>query len=422
MTISIITDLGYGDCGKGTTTDYLARQGSAVVVRHNGGPQAGHNVVTPDRRRHCFAQFGAGSFAGAKTFLSRFMLVNPLNMVREADHLIDLGLTDIWDRAFVDENAMLITPWHVALNRLQEETRGDSRHGSCGQGIGVAMSWSIDQPHSMTPRVKDILDPGFWPRLEAMRHEMVTAHRHLASTSPHWSVMMDSDLSKYLTDRYRDWSQKITIAPSNYLRVLIEEHDHTIFEGAQGVLLDEWYGFHPFTTWSTTTHENALTLLREVGRQEEAIRYGILRAVTTRHGAGPHPTESEGLTKNWIEPDNATGPWQGHFRVGWFDLVAHRYAVTVCGGVDRVVVTHLDNYPGRYCEKYDDLPKIPLGRRGDLMFQTHITETLAKVHPVLRSGSENWLLNAIEEDIGPVSIVSHGPTCENKREHAPLAT
>jgi adenylosuccinate synthase len=125
----IVTDLGYGDAGKETMVDYLVRQGpedeSAVVVRYNGGPQAAHNVVTADGRRHTFAQFGSGSFVpGAQTHLSRFMLINPLNMEPEAEHLQRLGVTDVWERLSVDEDAIVITPWQVAANQLRELARG----------------------------------------------------------------------------------------------------------------------------------------------------------------------------------------------------------------------------------------------------------------------------------------------------------
>lgn len=115
-----------------------------------------------------------------------------------------------------------------------------------------------------------------------------------------------------------------------------------VFEGAQGVLLDEWHGFHPYTTWSTTTFANAEALLAESGRSCPARRLGVVRAYTTRHGPGPHMTEDRELAALLPEPHNGTGAWQGAFRVGHFDAVAHAYAVEVCGGVDALALTHLD--------------------------------------------------------------------------------
>ena len=124
MTVYIVTGLGYGDEGKGSTVDFLARRGDAtLVVRHNGGPQAGHNVVTSDGKHHTFSQFGAGTLAGAETYLSEFMLINPGNMLREADHLVELGVSNPFDTMHVDLNARIVTPFHVALNRLREDRK-----------------------------------------------------------------------------------------------------------------------------------------------------------------------------------------------------------------------------------------------------------------------------------------------------------
>src|SRR4051794_37158626 len=138
----ILSGLGYGDEGKGTWTDFLARTMPVhTVVRFNGGAQAGHNVVTPDGRHHTFAQFGSGTFVrGVNSHLSRFMLLNPIRLLQEADELRVLGVPDALARLSVDRRALLTTPFQVAANRLKELARGDARHGSCGMGIGETMS------------------------------------------------------------------------------------------------------------------------------------------------------------------------------------------------------------------------------------------------------------------------------------------
>src|SRR5688572_14625628 len=137
----ILSGLGYGDEGKGTWTDFLARTEQVhTVVRFNGGAQAGHNVVTPDGRHHTFAQFGSATFVrGVSTHLSRFMLLNPLRLRREDAELRALGVSDALDRLTVDWRALVTTPFQVAANRLRELARGDARHGSCGMGIGETM-------------------------------------------------------------------------------------------------------------------------------------------------------------------------------------------------------------------------------------------------------------------------------------------
>src|ERR1700689_3707681 len=100
----LVAGLLWGDEGKGATVDALTHRFNAgLIVRYNGGSQAGHNVVLPDGRQHCFSQFGSGTFyPGVKTHLSRFMLVNPMNMSNEYAHLHELGIHDAWERTTVD--------------------------------------------------------------------------------------------------------------------------------------------------------------------------------------------------------------------------------------------------------------------------------------------------------------------------------
>src|SRR5919198_6502476 len=156
----LLVDLTYGDAAKGATVDFLARREPVhTVVRFNGGPQAGHNVVTPDGRHHTFAQFGSASFVpGVLTYLSRFVLVNPLNAFREAAHLRAVGAADAFDRLVVHPDCLVITPYHVAANRLREIARGAGRHGSCGMGIGETVADSLDSPDEAL-RARDLGRP-----------------------------------------------------------------------------------------------------------------------------------------------------------------------------------------------------------------------------------------------------------------------
>ncbi|HEY7215209.1 MAG TPA: adenylosuccinate synthetase, partial [Thermoanaerobaculia bacterium] len=138
MRAFLLVDLGFGDAGKGLLTDFLVRRsGATVVVRYNGGAQAGHNVVTPDGRHHTFAQLGSGSFvAGVRTFLSRHVVVHPTALLAEAAALRAKGVGDALDRVRLSERALVITPFHQAAGRLRELARGAARHGSCGVGVG----------------------------------------------------------------------------------------------------------------------------------------------------------------------------------------------------------------------------------------------------------------------------------------------
>lgn len=417
MTTTIVTGLAYGDESKGSVVDFLSREGPTLVVRHNGGPQCGHNVVTSDGKHHCFSQFGAGTLAGAKTFLSRFMLINPLNMLLEADHLKDLGHGDVWDRTYVDQDAMIITPLHVCMNRALERARGDGRHGSCGQGVGVAMDQSLRAP-DLTITVRDLTRPRLLDKLEDQCDWVV---RELGNLSA-----FEIDLAK-VVDGYEQWAQLPRIVVGDELRHLMATHQNTVFEGAQGVLLDEWRGFDPFTTWSTTTHDNALTLLAEADHSGQVTRMGVTRAYATRHGVGPFVTEDENLHHD--EPHNALGEWQGAFRQGHLDLVGLRYAVKICGGVDQVAVTHLDRAESWWhCDQYSNMIDIPVGEFRDLVFQASVTSTLMTAAPkyhrppgrgrVRMMCTTDELLEVIAANVGPVGITSWGPTAADKKVSA----
>src|SRR5215213_2367436 len=107
----LTVDLGFGDAGKGSIVDFLTRAHNAhTVVRYNGGAQAAHRVVTPgpNPREHVFAQFGSGTLAGAATHLSRFMLLDPLAMIAEAQHLQSLNVTDAFEHTTIDERALVV--------------------------------------------------------------------------------------------------------------------------------------------------------------------------------------------------------------------------------------------------------------------------------------------------------------------------
>ena len=192
-----------------------------------------------------------------------------------------------------------------------------------------------------------------------------------------------------------------------------------MFEGAQGVLLDEWHGFHPYTTWSTTTFRNAAALLAEAGAT--ARRIAVLRCYQTRHGPGPMVTEDPSL--EIPEIFNAPAPWQGRFRIGHLDAVALRYALTVAGGADVVALTHLDTaarHPElRVCRGYRvdgaTITRLPAGPPGDLAAQEALTRQLLRARPVYQDAGDDWPA-IVERMLGiRVALASHGPRAADKQ-------
>lgn len=414
----IVSDLGFGDSGKGTVTDALVKHlGAGWVVRFNGGAQAGHNVVTPDGRHHTFSQFGAGTFhPGVRTYLSRYMVVHPGGLLEEARTLRKKGVEDVFERLHIDSEALIITPFHQAANRLREVLRGDERHGSCGLGVGESMHHSLEHPEECI-RAGELHDSErlrrklcrvqqrYWQEFSRYRRELSADQLGRSEMA----VLESFEAADHFIDQGRKIASRVDgVRP---------RHGPVVFEGAQGVLLDEWRGFHPYTTWSTCTFDNALHLIGEWGG--EAVRLGVVRSYATRHGAGPFPTEDASVAVP--EPHNGWGPWQEGFRRGFLDLVLLRYAIEACGGLDGLVVTHLDSFVEgwKVAERYEDCHSLWLGPFRDLGYQERLTEKLLGVNPRYRKlESRDDLLSTLAR-LAPVVMTSHGRTWLEKEFRNP---
>lgn len=450
----IVVDLGFGDAGKGTLVDALARRCSTppLVVRFNGGAQAGHNVHTPDGRHHTFSQFGSGTFVpGCRTLLSRYMILHPPALLAEHEHLVSLGVKDALQRLMVHSRALVVTPYQQAANRLREAARGAGRHGTCGLGIGETVADMLDRP-DMALRAGDLHDG--WALRRKLEFARETKREQMASLLPALhglgaeaaaSVATIEDGSKLdeFARLYTHVGEQLRIIDEEDARFQVRESENVVFEGAQGVLLDEWRGFHPHTTWSTTTTENALRLIAESGRSGMQRSIGVVRAYATRHGEGPFPTESERLRSVLRDQHNVDTGWQGQFRVGWFDALLTRYALRQCPDVTDIAVTCLDRMkaieePWHICDGYivaeedreffkmkskgtraSDVGKaVSLGPNGDLAYQERLTRALFRVATRLLSGgrSDEQYVQAIERQLErPVNITSFGPTADDKR-------
>lgn len=442
----IIIDPGFGDAGKGTMTDYLARKHEAhTVIRFNGGPQAAHNVITPDGRHHTFAQFGSASFLpNVQTYLSRFMLIEPYAMFNEAEHLHESGVDNIFSRTLIDRDAPIITPFHQAANRLREIARGDNRHGSCGMGIGEVMLDLIARPQDMLRAGNLPYRAAIMPKLRTIRdakfQEIIDIIRELRDVPEAKSlidVFYTSEIIEIAADNYIYLSDLIQLADDNTLKKLLVEPGTLLFEGAQGVLLDEVYGFAPYTTWSNTTFANAETLLD--GYEGEITRLGVLRTYQTRHGAGPFVTEEPDLFGSLPEAHNVNNTWQQSFRVGVFDLLTAQYALDVVGGVDALALTHVDKLSSlpdlRLCEAYqsdalsgfldpffehegDCITRIKVKRPTDWAHQEELTRYLFRCKPVYtaQTSPEAFIARIGESLRTPIRFLSHGPTATDKQE------
>lgn len=427
-----IADLGFGDAGKGSLTDFLCREFNAhTVIRYNGGAQAGHNVISPDGSQHIFSQFGSGTLEGAKTHLSHFMLVDPLSMLKEEQHLKDMGINDAFQKTTIDGQCPVITPFHQASNRLLVL----NTENSTGRGVSEAMADYLKFGRE-TLMVEDLLDAKLAKKkLKFLRDIQQEKIKDLREGFP------DSDLVRrelkvldsprvvnYSMDLYKDFIAVAEIVDRKYLKSILNQSGSVIFEGAQGVLLDQKYGFYPYITRGNTTFENADELLLESDYKDEIYKMGVIRVYATRHGAGPFPTEDKILTNLLPDTSNLTNPWQGNFRVGHLDLVTLSYALEVLGSLDGLAITHLDKLrflpEWKICTSYISeegnlITKIEVNRQTDNIYQQKLGEMLQKCKPnYILSRTQNdpsEFIQFISDQIKvPVVVTSSGPKATDK--------
>lgn len=315
---TVVIGSGFGDEGKGLMTDYFvsAFGKDAIVARFNGGAQAGHTVVLPDGRRHIHSHFASGTLSGAATYLSRFFVSNPLLFFKEKAEIV--RLSDSNPQVFADERGFVSTPYDMLINQFVEEARGAKRHGSCGIGFGETIERCENS--RFTTRLKDLKDTGKLAyRLLEIRQNWVPPRLQklgLDALSAEQQALLDSsDLLDNFLETAARFYQEIEIAPPQILTTR-----PAILEGAQGLLLDQEYGWFPHVTRSFTGLKNALELASEAGLTELGVTYAT-RSYLTRHGAGPLPGElAEKPSEKIVDLTNVPNPHQGTLRFAHLDL------------------------------------------------------------------------------------------------------
>ncbi|WP_434036231.1 adenylosuccinate synthetase [Formosa sp. 4Alg 33] len=301
---SLVIDLGFGDTGKGLTTDFLASQHpeKSLVVRFSGGHQIGHTVST-EKLTHTFSNFGSGTLLGVPTYYSEHTTLFPPAILDEGEFL------KIYQpKLYVHPLAMITTFYDIAYNRALEKQQN---HGSCGLGFGTTIARNKEEVYLYANdlQFKWILKQ----RLQSIKTYYDTK---LKSQSKSVQEYYKNELKDYKDDYFIDSCLAIqkfySVATLSELSTTFE---HFIFEGSQGILLDTQHGFHPHTTWSYTTSKNAIQLIKNhIKTISEIDIFYVSRCYQTRHGNGPM-AETEAVTlQNNENEANVTNEFQGEFR------------------------------------------------------------------------------------------------------------
>lgn len=327
MRARIVIGASFGDEGKGLVTDYLCHQGAGIVVRFNGGAQAGHTVVTPEGERHVFRHFGSGTFCEVPTFLAQFFVVNPTLFFKEREELIKLGFRP---DVYAHPDCLVTTFMDMLINQARESKRGKGRHGSCGIGFHETIQRSAVSELKIT--MGDLWNGG--KRLESQLVEICNKWATYRCGQPYGDV--EQAIASFIEgcNDFASIVQPLGIGQCKDME--------PVFEGAQGLLLDQGnMEYAPHLTHSNTGMKNVEVLCAQAGITEKEIYY-VSRTYLTRHGAGKLPGEDASMS--FEDNTNHSNPWQGTLRFAPLDVPNLKARIKDdCGGLaHKLVLTHCD--------------------------------------------------------------------------------
>jgi adenylosuccinate synthase len=336
MPATVIVGLQWGDEGKGKTTDFLAEQ-TAIVVRYQGGDNAGHTLMLGDEVFKLHLVPSGILYPHIVPVIGPGVVVNPATLIDELDALESRGI-DI-SRLRASFACHVILPYHRALDVAREASLGGSKVGTTGRGIGPAYE---DRAARTGLRLEDLLDEA------ALREKLarVLPEKNAVLAAHGAEVRFEVDP---LVQQALAWGRRLAphLVDATWLvQNALRHGDHVLLEGAQGTLLDIDHGSYPFVTSSSPIAGGACTGGGIGPRQVDEV-FGVMKAYATRVGSGPFPTElldevGEGIATRGHEVGTTTGRPR---RVGWFDAVSCRYAVAV-NSVSSIMLNKLDILSG----------------------------------------------------------------------------
>lgn len=319
-------------------TDYLAEEAN-VVVRFQGGNNAGHTVVVGDKEYKLHLIPSGILYEDKLNVIGNGVVVDPKALFEEIDYLEGVGVNVTPEKLIISDRAHLIMPYHKVLDKLKEKARGKNDIGTTGKGIGPCYT---DKFERCGIRVCDLMHEDVFT--EKLKENIKMKNDYITKVLGGEPVNFDEILKEYLefAERLRPFVQDTSVRVYNDIKA-----DKTVlFEGAQGMLLDIDYGTYPYVTSSNTTAGGVANGVG-IGPNMITNAVGITKAYTTRVGKGPFPTELLDETGEWIrEKGHEYGVTTGRSRrCGWLDLVIVKTACRV-SGLTSLAVTKIDTLAG----------------------------------------------------------------------------
>ncbi|EOD00021.1 adenylosuccinate synthase [Caldisalinibacter kiritimatiensis] len=397
MSTLVVLGAQWGDEGKGKITDYLAEKAD-LVVRYQGGDNAGHTVEIGDNK-YKLHLIPSGIFYNDKTcIIGNGVVVNPKSLLKEIKYLNDRGIST--DNLKISDRAHIIFPYHVKLDQLQEERKGNKKIGTTNKGIGPCYRDKVDR---VGLRFCDIFYKDSFE--EKLRKNIREKNEIIEKLYGAEKLNEDQIVEEYM--EYLDQLKEYVIDTTKLINEAIKEDKKVLFEGAQGTLLDIDFGTYPYLT---SSHPTSSGVAIGAGISPFALKgaVGVVKAYTTRVGKGPFPTELFDEIGNEIrEKGHEYGTTTGRpRRCGWLDTVMLKYSATI-NGLTSLVITKLDTLAG-----FEKL-KICTGYELDGEIIQHFPaslETLAKCKPVYEE-VDGWA----EEDMENVNSYDDLP--ENAKKY-----
>ena len=418
----------WGDEGKGKVIDYLAGQVDSVV-RYAGGNNAGHTVVNEQGEFQLHLVPSGICWPNAHGIIGNGVVVDPDVLADEMQTLHQRGIDTT--KLHVSERAHVIMPYHITLDALEEQARGQQAIGTTGRGIGPAYA---DKTARNGIRIGDLLDhETLTPKLQTILEQKNAIITKIYHADP---LSLD-----HLKAKCRQWADQLRpyVRPTEQL---VQDHlaqgKRVLLEGAQGTLLDLDHGSYPYVTSSSPSIGGAITGL---GLNPQAIAgvLGVFKAYSTRVGSGPMPTEMDQPTANKIrqiaqEYGATTGRPR---RIGWFDAVAAQYSQQI-NGFTGLVLTRLDILDGfetvKICTAYhadgQQITRFPantaLLSRCQPIYETlpgwsqptASATTLTQLPP----NAQNYLQRLEQLITTPIQIISTGPSRPETIQKTPIFT
>ena len=330
-----VIGLQWGDEAKGKLVDLLT-EGKDLVVRYQGGANAGHTVVIGDDVYKLHHIPSGIINDGVLNLISPGVVINPPTILKEIEMLAERGI-DVASRMKISQRAHIVMPWHVLEDKMWNElVSGDDNIGTTLRGIGPCYADKIGR--SFAIRMGDLIQPNFAERVA----RIVAVKSKILSAASGTAPDLDADA---IVKEYSAYAEKLAPLVTDTNRIVLDAVDDdkkVLFEGAQGSLLDIDHGTFPFVTSSNSSGLGISTGSGVPGNWLSKI-IGVTKSYATRVGGGPFPTEQDNETGQHIRDlGNEYGTTTGRpRRCGWWDAVAVRYTARL-GGVTSIALTMLD--------------------------------------------------------------------------------